>query len=84
MVKDGIRGRDAIEDTIDDFCRVNRTTRDEFSRHLKSALKEWERLSGYDFRVDFGEYAGLVNDCSNSDAVTFTSYDLRAVLSLCQ
>ena len=34
--------------------------------YVKSVLKEWERLSGYDFRVDFGEYAGLVNDCSNS------------------
>jgi hypothetical protein len=60
MVQEGILGKQAIEDTIDHFCAVNRTTRAAFARHLKSAMKEWERLSKYDFQADFGEYGRLL------------------------
>lgn len=58
MVKEGALGKEAIEDTIEHFCNVNRTTSDQFWLHLKSATKEWKRLSQFEFQVDFGEYAG--------------------------
>lgn len=65
MVRDGIYSPDALDAAVAHFCRVNKTTNDEFNRHLREAIDENKRLSGIgleDWEVSFGRYNDLVDE----------------------
>lgn len=57
LVRSGALSEQAVEDTIEHFCRVNKATKQQFAKHLQAAVKEWARLSEFNFRVDFGKFA---------------------------
>jgi hypothetical protein len=66
LVSQGVLSEQAIEDTIDHFCRVNRVSKRQFSQHFKSAMQEWERLSKFQFEVDFGDWSPPCQGSTNS------------------
>lgn len=60
MVLSGELTVQAIEDTIEHFCRVNQVGREVFDAHLAEARVEWTRLGKMDWKVDWGAFIALV------------------------
>jgi hypothetical protein len=60
MVLSGELTPQAIEDTIEHFCRVNQVGRDAFEAHCVEARAEWTQLSKLEWTVDWGAFAALV------------------------
>lgn len=55
-----VAGHLDIEAVIRHFLNVNGCDRATFEKHSKAALALFEERSKYKWRVDFGEYAGLI------------------------
>ncbi len=79
MVEEGIYPEDAIDDAIDHFCRVNKTTRAVFERHLDAALVEYDRLSKLSWRIDWGSYAHMIDDVALARLGLSKSTDSRVI-----
>jgi hypothetical protein len=62
MVEQGYLTSQAIEDTVQHFCRVNRVDRAEFERHRDAAYAEWERLSAMRWEVSWGAFTEVVGE----------------------
>jgi hypothetical protein len=62
MVAAGELSRQAIDDTIEHFCRVNRVGRPEFDRHLARAKAAWMRHNQLEWAIDWGEFSTLVDE----------------------
>jgi hypothetical protein len=60
MVRSGELTEKAIEDTIENFCRLNGVGHDEFRAHLAEAKAEWIRSSHLQWKVDWGPFTSLV------------------------
>ncbi len=60
MVRSGELTAQAIEDTIEHFCRVNQVSRDAFNAHRAEARAEWTRFSKMKWKGDRGAFAALV------------------------
>jgi hypothetical protein len=60
LVREGALREDAIGDTIEHWCRVNAATRLASDRHLREAMAEWKRLSGFEWTTNYGIYASLI------------------------
>jgi hypothetical protein len=61
MVGSGELSPQAIVDTIEHFCRVNRVGRDAFDAHGAEARAEWNRLSKLEWTVDWGAFTALIS-----------------------
>ncbi len=62
MVRSGELTQQAIDNTVEHFCRVNKVGRDEFNEHLARAKTEWAHLNQLKWEVDWGEYAAVVEE----------------------
>jgi hypothetical protein len=60
MVLSGEVTAQAIEDTIEHFCRVNQVGREAFDVHRAEARAKWTRLSKLEWTVDWGSFGALV------------------------
>jgi hypothetical protein len=61
MVLSGELTRQAIEDTVEHFCRINGVGRDEFRSHLAEAKAEWMKLNQMKWTVSWGAFEPLVS-----------------------
>jgi hypothetical protein len=55
------KGQLDFENLIRHFMAVNACTRKIFDEHHKDAFEKWHSRSRYQWTVDFGEYARLIN-----------------------
>jgi hypothetical protein len=62
LEREGQITAEGVEEAIAHFCAVNHVGRDGFEQHLRAAMAEWDRLSELEWRVDFGPFAGLVDE----------------------
>jgi hypothetical protein len=62
MVRSGELTRRAIDETVENFCRVNKVGRDQFNAHFVNAKVEWIRLSRLEWEIDWGAYADVVKE----------------------
>lgn len=53
-----------INAVVAHFLKVNKCDSDTFEAHLAKARTTWERRSKRKWRLDFGEYAGLVESAN--------------------
>jgi hypothetical protein len=53
-------GRLDYEKVVGHFTKVNGCDRETFERHRDEAFTQWRERSKYDWRVDLGEYEGLI------------------------
>lgn len=60
MVLSGELTAQAIEDTIEHFCRLNQVGRDAFDVHRAEARAGWIGLSKLEWIVDWGSFGSLV------------------------
>jgi hypothetical protein len=51
-----------IHAVVAHFLRVNGCDSETFEKHFEKARAIWEKRSRRNWRVDFGEYAGLISD----------------------
>ena len=51
----------ALDAAIAHFCRLNGVGRDVFEKHKDEAFAEWHRLNALEWRVDWGQYAAMVD-----------------------
>lgn len=62
MVRTGELTQRAIDETVENFCRVNKVGRDQFNAHLANAKAEWMRLNRLKWEIDWDEYAAVVKE----------------------
>ncbi|MDB5439956.1 MAG: hypothetical protein JWM33_2383 [Caulobacteraceae bacterium] len=60
MALGGELSAQAVDDTIAHFCRLNNVGPDAFEAHALEAFKQHDELSALEWRVDWGQFAPLV------------------------
>jgi len=60
MVLSGELTRQAIEDTIGHFCRINHVERNAFNSHSAKARAEWTRRNKLKWTIDWGAFGELI------------------------
>ena len=53
-------GKLNLEEVVENFMKVNKCVRSAFERHVGEAFAKWRERSQYDWKVDLGEFGGLV------------------------
>ena len=56
------RGELDYEKVIEHFMKVNNCDRIAFENHFDDAREQWIERSGHNWRVDLGDYAGIVKN----------------------
>jgi hypothetical protein len=78
MVLSGEVKPQAIEDTIEHFCRVNQVGRGASDAHRAEARAKWTRLSKLEWTVDWGAFGVLVaSEAPDSNAAFGPSHHNR-------
>lgn len=72
----GALTKQAIEDTINHFCRINGVDRSTFETHHAEARKEWERLNALSWTVDWGVYNPIVEEAQRKRKLRQRGNDL--------
>jgi hypothetical protein len=55
-------GKLDLEQVINHFMDVNRCSRARFEKYRQQAFNQWHERSGHEWKVDLGEFAGMVNE----------------------
>jgi hypothetical protein len=56
--------KEAIETLIAHFMTVNECTRKDFDRHFESCVRQFNKRNKKRWRIDWGEFADIVQECS--------------------
>ena len=60
LVSNGTLAPTAIDETIENYCRVNSVDEAMFKADRKRAIAAWQKLSSLEWAVDWGDYASLL------------------------
>jgi hypothetical protein len=58
-------GKLDLNKLIEHFCKVNNCNLDTYADHHEMAFSTWRERSKHDWKIDFGEYANIINDKSS-------------------
>jgi hypothetical protein len=47
------------------YCDVNQCSKKEFDKHREQAFEKWLERSGFEWKQDFGDYKGYINNEKN-------------------
>jgi hypothetical protein len=58
------RGELDFDKVVEHFLQVNECNKETFEQHHRHAFEQWRERSKYEWRIDLGEYEGLVQNKS--------------------